>query len=258
MKLSAAYNAFDGLELLPHSLKSIRKSVDCIIVVWQNISNHGNESEVNTAKVLEALQVQGLIDVIIHYDTDFKKTPHQNELAKRNVGLNYARNNGYTHHLNIDCDELYLKAEFDLAKRIISSNDIEATACKMKTYYKYPNCIITPAEEYYVPFIHKITHANYTLSTKWNLLADPTRKVPCKLVHEFSRLELTMHHLSYIRNNIRVKLDNSSANVNFKKRIDKLEEHYNNFKINGKAMLAGSEERIYSTTQTANIIDLIG
>jgi len=43
MLLGLAYNLFDGEELLEYSIKSIRKNVDFICVVWQKISNHGEQ-----------------------------------------------------------------------------------------------------------------------------------------------------------------------------------------------------------------------
>ena len=39
MKLGIAYNLFDGEELLVDSIKSIRNSVDYIIVIYQQVSN---------------------------------------------------------------------------------------------------------------------------------------------------------------------------------------------------------------------------
>lgn len=258
MKLSASYNAFDGLDVLEKSILSISDSVDFISVVWQDISNNGNLCNEKDLSILKNLYNSDIINKIIEFTPNIKQTPHQNELAKRNLGLSFARERGYTHHLNIDCDELYIKSQFDHAKKMIESNDYEATACKMKTYYKYPNCIIVPAEEYYVPFIHKITNRNYELSTKWSILADPTRKIPCKNPYSFNRLDLEMHHLSYVREDLRSKLENSSANANFKNKIDSLIESYNNFKIGEKCVLAGKENRVYSTCQTKNIYDLIG
>ena len=39
MKIGVSYNLFDGEELLESSIKSIRKNVDYISVVYQTISN---------------------------------------------------------------------------------------------------------------------------------------------------------------------------------------------------------------------------
>jgi len=61
MKLAAIYNVWDGLELLPHSLRSIRSQVDCIIVVWQGRSNWG-EYDSRVGWAVEALGAEGLID----------------------------------------------------------------------------------------------------------------------------------------------------------------------------------------------------
>ncbi len=43
MKLAAIYNVWDGVELLKHSIASIKQDVDLIIIVYQDISNFGEE-----------------------------------------------------------------------------------------------------------------------------------------------------------------------------------------------------------------------
>jgi hypothetical protein len=55
----------------------------------------------------------------------------------------------------------------------------------------------------------------------------------------FSRNDIEMHHGSYIRDNIRLKLENSSASVNFKENINKLVSHFNNWKYPDKALWGG-------------------
>ena len=40
MRLGASYSVFDSEELLEYSIKSIRKNVDYISVVYQTVSNH--------------------------------------------------------------------------------------------------------------------------------------------------------------------------------------------------------------------------
>ena len=52
MKISASYNVFDGEELLEKSISSIRDSVDFISVVYQTISNFGNNCSPDLEDIL--------------------------------------------------------------------------------------------------------------------------------------------------------------------------------------------------------------
>lgn len=258
MRLAAGYNVFDGLEILPYSLKSIRNCVNFIIVTWQSVSNFNNEHSEDIESILNKLKFEGLIDELIFYVTNLELSPHYNEMMKRNIGLNCARSKQFTHFLNLDCDELYIRNQFDDAKRIIEDNDYEATACKTRTYYKFPDVVIVPDEDHYVPFIHKVSEKKYEMSTKWNLLCDPTRKILCERPFAFDKSILQMHHLSHVRNdNLKFKMQNSSANNNFKHKIKQLCKSYEMFEKNQPCHLI-NRNHAFSTCETNNIYELIG
>jgi hypothetical protein len=261
MILGAAYNAFDAWELLPHSVKSIRKYVDWIGVVIQDYSNFGNEltpeQYKNREDTLNLLLDTRQIDAIIPYKPEVLKGPHENEVRKRNLGLRHAELFGCTHFLTIDCDEIYLPWQFKFAKEQISEKGYKVTACQMKTYYKRFDTAITPDETYYVPFIFEIKNG-FKKGVSWPVQADPTRKVPADKVYLFNRTILEMQHLSYVRNDIRLKLENSSAKQNFSKNIEFLVEAFEDFKEPGETCyLAGSEPRAYKTIKVDNILEKI-
>jgi hypothetical protein len=260
MKLGAAYNCWDCWELLPHSIKSIRKSVDWIGVVIQEKSNFWNEltsdQKEQRESILQLLVDTKQIDAIIQYEPQHE-LPHENEVAKRNLGLKHAEANGCTHFMTMDCDEIYLKWQFDFAKEYIDRHNILVSACQMRTYYKRFDTVISPNEDYYVPFIYKISTDKFKKGTKWPILADPTRKMPAKNVHCFERDMLEMHHLSYVRNDLRLKLENSSASPNFKSKIDFLVNKFEAFNPGDICYLAGSEPRIYKTITVENILERI-
>jgi hypothetical protein len=52
-----------------------------------------------------------------------------------------------------------------------------------------------------------------------------------------------MHHGSYIRDDIRVKLINSSASGNFNNEIDNIVNHYNNWEFPNKILWGGAPSK---------------
>ena len=78
MKLIAIYSVFDGEELLEYSIKSIRNSVDYVLVIYQKISNFGVINNDVENKVME-LKNNGLIDEIMYFKT-IKQNPLLNEI----------------------------------------------------------------------------------------------------------------------------------------------------------------------------------
>ena len=256
MKLGIAYNLFDGEELLEFSAKSIRNCADYILVIYQDISNYGNHSTTNVLAYLEDLKTKGLIDDILKYEPDLMFKGHGNELAKRNLGLVKCKENGCTHFMTMDVDEFYKEEELKFVKEIVESDNYDSSACQMQTYYKTAEWSITPPETYYVPLIYKIDNRRFSLSNKWPISADPTRRLEPKKLMIFMREKIEMHHMSYVRKDIRAKLNNSSANGNWKNRIEELALYHDNWTSSKMARFAGSEERLYDIKQVPNIFGI--
>lgn len=230
MKLGVCYNAFDGIELIRFSTQSIRKQVDFITVCYSTKSNCGNRSETPTAYILEELKIEGLIDDYFLFEPNTSIGAAVNELNKRNLGLERCKEHNCTHYMTIDVDECYKDEELAYVKKVMLEGDYDASACQMQTYYKSPEyCFETP-EEYYVPLIYKITKNRFEHAIKWPVLADPTRKMRSNKFKIFSREEIEMHHYSYVRTNIATKYNNSTANINYKSKIDQLVDYWNNWK----------------------------
>jgi len=59
------------------------------------------------------------------------------------------------------------------------------------------------------------------------------------------REQIQMHHGSYIRNDIRTKLVNSSASVNFNSDIDRIVNHYDNWAYPNKVLWGGLPSTLY-------------
>lgn len=219
MKLGVHYNIFDGEELLEKSILSVRDHVDYIFVVFQEISNYGNKGNPKAVELLDDLFSRKLIDGCYYdFKPDLNLSPHENEVRKRNLGLIECRRNGCSHVLGMDADEFYVGSEFIEAKEKIEREFFDSSACKMWTYFKSPTYRIQPPEKYHVPFIQKIfPSSQYILHHSFPVLVDPTRRLNNRndSFHLF-RPSFKMHHMSFVRKDIRSKIMNSSAKVNFK------------------------------------------
>ena len=253
MKLGISYNIFDGEELLEFSAVNIRPSVDFISVVYQDISNFGATRQ-SIFPMLTELKQKGLIDEIIKYNPNISQRGHGNEINKRNIGLESCLNSGCSHFMSMDCDEFYKKEELEYVKKLCETNGYDTTACQMQTYYKTPEYALNPPETYYVPLISKIDERRFSMGVRWPspIAADPTRRLEPKKLFTFDRNTIEMHHMSYVRKDIRAKLNNSSANTNWKNRIEELASYHDNWNSSKKAQLAGTGERFYDTVSVLN------
>jgi hypothetical protein len=146
-KLGAAYNVFDGEELLEQSIRSIRPLVSYVVVVYQTRSNFGEPCSVNLLPTLQRLRdKEHLIDEVIGYETNFhfsndeKKhwisaratgtdlggarysdvaDPFFNEISKREMGRLKCLENQCTHFMSMDTDEYYKKEQLSNVWKII-------------------------------------------------------------------------------------------------------------------------------------------
>ena len=241
MKLGISYNIFDGEELLEGSIKQIKNHVDFISVVCQTTSNFGKSCTENLLPLLKKIKKEKLVDEILLYTPEIQKGGHFNELQKRNIGLQTSLTAGCSHHMSMDCDEYYITKEFASLKKLVQEGDYDSSYCQMLTYHHNWEYILDPPEDYYVSLITKVDEQScFVLGAPVPVLVDPTRSIlGLKTPLLLKRNQIQMHHGSYIRNNIRAKLENSSASVNFNHEIEKLVEHYKNWKYPEKVFCAG-------------------
>ena len=244
MKLGISINLFDGIELLEPCLNQF---TDYVSIVYQRVSNHGQDAPTENEDKLIGLNV-------ISFYPDLKIPPTSNEVHKRNIGLEDAIRNGCTHFMSVDVDEFYDKEQLEYAKRIIEEEDFDSSVCQLQTYYKEPCYRYEIPEEYYVPLIYKIRKDKWFSGMNFPKLVDPTRKQEPGNIKVFCRDEIEMHHLSYVRDNIRCKLENSSAKINFKSKIDKIVEYYDNWKFPDLALIGGLPPKYVSVIKVDAII----
>lgn len=203
MKLVAIYNCWDGIEILPHSIKSIRDHVDMIIIVYQSISNFGEQW--SPLPEIEYLNHLGEV-MFVKFDPIVDMGGSMNERAKRNLGIDFARANKCTHFISIDNDELY--EDFGLAKKLYIDSGHKGSVCRLQTYFKKPTFRFDIPEDYYVPFIHQLNEDTRSGSSSYPFYCDPTRNINEPDVIE---LPIFMHHFSWCRKDIMKKARNSSA-----------------------------------------------
>ncbi len=246
MKLGLAYNLFDGEELLEYSLKSIRNNVDYISVQYQEISNHGEKCSEGMFEFLTELKNKKLIDEIYLYTPNSESIGGENasfnETEKRNIGLEMSRLNGCSHHMSIDTDEFYTDEQFNYMKKVMEDGNFECSAVKHCQYYKDSIYMLKNKEEEFVTTIEKITdNTKYVYMGSYPVCVDPTRKTNNGKCRIFGRYEVEMHHMSFVRKDIRKKLLSSSSRRHFTiENIEKISNHYKNWEFPQQAMWAGA------------------
>lgn len=207
MKLCAIYNVWDGVELLRGSINCLKDHVDLIIIVWQDISNFGEQYQ-----PLLDIDLHGLSDIVLIKYEPKAEAGAMNERNKRNIGLTVARARGCTHFLHIDCDEYY--EDFAAAKKLFFESGKRGSACKLYTYFKAPTLRFDTPDGYFVPFIHELRPDTFAGDRAYPFYVDPTRRIN---ETDIVDLPVFMHHFSWVRRDIHRKVRNSSARRNIDK-----------------------------------------
>ena len=216
MKLAAGYVVFDGLETLEASIRSIRSTVDYVIVSYQTVSWAGTESPTDIVATLHSLRKKGLIDHILEF-TKFIPTTltspesvmmaKQFELNKRQSCLELAKKLGATHYMSIDADEFYRESELTWAKQEIKEKGLDATALHYINY-------VTPSlhrghSRWKIPFIYRVTpNCRHYAAQHIFTGVDPTRGLTDDSYHKtrvFERDLISMHHMEMVRKDLTSK-----------------------------------------------------
>lgn len=243
MKLGISYNLFDGEELLKYSISSIRNSVDYISVIYQTVSNFGEKCSENLIELLQTLQKDGLINELYYYEpvvnNNLNATNQNQEVTKRNIGVELSRKNNCTHHMVIDTDEFYVESEFKNMKSIIESG-FDTGYCKHIQYYKDSIYRKDPMEEEYVETIFAL-HENTKICFNQPCVVpvDPSRKSNNINFRIFNRSEIQMHHMSFVRNNLRKKLMNHTSRPSLMATNEMVCKYYETWQYPNPIMWAG-------------------
>jgi hypothetical protein len=235
MKLGICYMVFDGEEFLEFATKSIRKNIDFISVTFQTTSYFGNNNDSKIEDLLKKLKKENLIDKYVHYEPDLNLPPKQNELNLRNIGLNLSREAGCTHHISADVDEFYDSSQLEFAKKEMEKEDYDFSMIPIDTYYKSPCFLVFPDQKLSVTFIHPVRN-EYSIEGQFPFSMETTRRFKFKDKYRvFSRNEIIMHHMSYVRKDIWKKFKNSDNGKFYN--LKKFVSIYDKYEVGGRLYL---------------------
>jgi hypothetical protein len=224
MKLAACYTVFNGVELLEHAINSVKDHVDEIIISFQTVSNYGNECK-DILDFMDRFPDYNYFS----YEPDLKVDSKTNEKRKHQQLIEYARSLNCTHFFLSATDHFYKEDEILYAINVVLTTGVKTTYSKMITYFKEPTLMLEPLEEYYMPFI---CSTSVNIGNISPVLVDPACSFrPFAPFHVFKEEEVLMHHFSWIRKDIRNKLENAAAKVNWLDKIEEFIDKYNNFKL---------------------------
>ncbi len=213
MRLVAIYNVWKDWDLLHYSLKNIRPLVDGVIIVGSEYSNFGEYSAIPEAFMNQDLYIR---------EPQFKNDARASETDKRNFGLDIARRLQFTHFLTMDADEFYDPVEFELQKQLFNMPSLKGLVCNCQTYFKSPTLTIG-LDVTLVPFIHVLTPTirhefNFKYPYAWinnEIRIDPTRSL--NINDGVMKIEIPMHHMSWVRKDPQGKIRNSTAKANLER-----------------------------------------
>jgi len=245
MKLSVSYIVFDGVELLEHSIRQIRKHANHISVIYQNFSWFGKKLSAADLIILKSLARSGQIDELILFSSFVPLrnktqssilTAKSYERAKRQVGLSAALRNSCTHYLCMDVDEFYTSDQFATAKNLIKTSGFESTAVRLINYVNIP-IVHRGYDSIRVPFICKISNES-RMSTSFFVKCDPTRGISpvSPKRHEFTPNIITMHHMETVRKDILLKYDSTTRMIFKRERTQDLVNSIKSVTENSKSV----------------------
>lgn len=216
MKLACILNLWDGDEHLEKCLGYIVDEVDLIVIVYQTVSNFGEEYCPKIDKVFFHKHQDKI--VFSRFKPDFsivlEERGYQNEFNKRKQGFEIAKEKGCTHFFHLDVDEFY--PDFRALKSEFGASGADGSVCPIETYIGKYSYKVEPALKLYVPFIFEVKE----LGGRLKYSVDRTRTAQADKVVELSK---PMHHASWVREDMDRKLRNSSARRNRRNELIKEE-----------------------------------
>lgn len=228
-------------------------------------SYHGEPiSNVDLNEIFRLRDEDHLIDNIVDINLDLSLEPRVQETEKRNLLIQDAEDNGCSHVIVIDSDEYYTRKSFERGLDMIDEQDAECSYCQYCNYgVNYKSLLVYPFEGgMYVPFVSKTKYRHKFDCTDWPYPSDPTRRFVLpfdKVINDidqngktiqrkhftvtplkFEWNQVHMHHLSWLRADIRKKLENWSSKTVFENYDDLIDqavycfENYDEEQSNGK------------------------
>jgi hypothetical protein len=212
--LFAIYSVFEGEELLEGSIAQVRPFVDFVFCSVQTVSYWGEVYEGGLKKCHE-LKSRGLVDQVATYTPQADLRPQHNEMRKRFGAIQLGYMAGFTHFVQIDCDEYFVPEQFAAAKQFAASGDADTSIIYSQMYFRYPDWELDDIDEAFFPFICAYRPDLATAGSNFPYKCDPTRTVNAKKISIVPREMLLQHHYSWVRNDIDRKYRNHSCHGTF-------------------------------------------
>jgi hypothetical protein len=217
MKICAILNVWDGEELLPYAVDNwVKCGVHGIVVVWSEQSNYFEKKDFR-------LYLNHNIPIIYsRCEPEPAFVPSNNERKRRQTGLDIAKALEYTHFVTADVDEFYEPDKFKQELNRFKDPKLVGLVCASQVYFKSPSLTIG-LDVTRVPFIHEIIpDLKYEFNQKYpfaweagKIRIDPTRSFNINCGVEWS--DIVMHHYSYVRKDLEIKIRNSTARDNIER-----------------------------------------
>ena len=228
MSVGVAVNLFDGEELLPHSLATVRPLAAFVCVVCQRVSNFGRAAPPSLFATLRRLEREGLVDKTVEFDpasvpdgTFGVLHPFACEVTKREIGRAECEGRGCAYYMSMDADEFYRPDALRAALAWLDARPtVDAVACKMRCYYRSPTCELLPRDEAnHVPAVYRLASGRrMAIGAGFPVLVDPTRTMSgVANVAVLDRATLEMFHMSFVRTRAGMlsKLTNVTNRANY-------------------------------------------
>lgn len=275
MKLGVTYNLFDGEELLPFVSKTVRGVADYIVVLYQRQSYFASKASPNIEKFLFEVKESGLIDDYVLFSPNFRAKdknssggPVSQERIKRNLGLKKCVENKCTHFMSLDVDEAFDSVSI---KKIINTPryaNADVLFTPFINYWISHKYQIKSPKGYqgYIPAIYKIRPGmRFQGGFKMKAMADPSRRIKCQKQVVLGVNQLAMHHLSFVRRNLRKKLENITSQKRHRKDKNNILKSFNNWqpfkpaktKLGTEKIVKGNFPMEIPTIRNSNNVELI-
>lgn len=233
-KLALLYTFWTGddVDMLIRSIEQHKEHVDMIVVSYQKTSNTGEFNYVNSCLIDYNFQKEFGVK-LISFEPNLSLSTKQNERNKHNDMIEVAKHSGCTHFILSAADHFYSKEMFDYGKEVMQTTDADVILTRMRTYYKQDNWILDPIEEYYMPFIHKLTvNTEITTRVKYPVVVDPSVKVSTAQKFHIASDEYLMDHYSMVRMDIEKKFRNAASSIRWTKEdVQTFINEYQNAKV---------------------------
>ena len=256
MKLALLYTFWTGddTEMLMRSIRHHNPFVDEIIVCCQTTSNKG-EFNLTNSYLIDYNNQQSLGFNLIEFEPNLLLNTKENERIKNNLMIQEAKKRESTHFIMSAADHFYSPHMMWHSKKLIQNNEIDAIITKMRTYYKHENWILSPLEDYYMPFIHKMyPNTEISKDVRYPFLVDPSVKVnTSENIYVMNESEGIMDHYSMVRKDIKKKFRNAAASIRWTPdQVERFVNEYDNAKLGNKIEYFGGRELIEVDNDLSN------